>query len=62
MGVQRAPDERPQEVEGDLLLKGVTGKETSVVTADSGSYNKKDQTLDARGNVVATASNGKVLK
>lgn len=40
----------------------VTGKETSVVTADSGSYNKKDQTLDARGNVVATASNGKVLK
>lgn len=40
----------------------VTGKETSVVTADSGSYNKKDQTLDARGNVVATAANGKVLK
>ncbi|MBL0180637.1 MAG: LPS export ABC transporter periplasmic protein LptC [Gemmatimonadetes bacterium] len=39
-----------------------TGKETSVVTADSGSYNKKDQTLDARGNVVATAANGKVLK
>ena len=40
----------------------VTGKETGVVTADSGSYNKKDQTLDARGNVVATAANGKVLK
>ena len=40
----------------------VSGKETSVVTADSGSYNKKDQTLDARGNVVATAANGKVLK
>lgn len=40
----------------------VTGKQTSVVTADSGTYNRKDQTLDARGNVVATAANGKVLK
>jgi LPS export ABC transporter protein LptC len=40
----------------------VTGKETSVVTADSGSFNRKDETLDARGNVVATAANGKILK
>lgn len=39
-----------------------TGEETSVVTADSGWYSQRDQTLDARGNVIATASNGRVLK
>ncbi len=39
-----------------------TGKETSVVTADSGTFNQRDQTLDARGKVVATATNGGILK
>lgn len=40
----------------------VSGKETSVVTADSGWFSQRDQTLDARGNVVATSSKGRVLK
>lgn len=39
-----------------------TGKETSVVTADSGTFNQRDNTLDARGSVVATATNGGILK
>ncbi len=45
-----------------VFFDRVNGKETSVVTADSGTFNRRDQTLDARGNVVATASNGRVLK
>lgn len=38
------------------------GKEMSVVTADSGTFNQRDGTLDARGSVVATSTNGGILK
>jgi len=39
-----------------------TGAAVSVVTADKGIYGMRQQTLDARGHVVATSSGGKVLK
>jgi LPS export ABC transporter protein LptC len=45
-----------------IFYDRATGKETSVVTADSGTFNRRDETLDARGNVVATATTGRVLK
>jgi len=39
-----------------------TGATISTVTADKGIYGMRQQTLDARGHVVATSSGGKVLK
>ncbi|MDZ4257117.1 MAG: LPS export ABC transporter periplasmic protein LptC [Gemmatimonadales bacterium] len=50
-------------------LKGVrivfyepNGAVSSTVTADTGMYQMRDGTLDARGNVVATTPNGRVVK
>lgn len=50
-------------------LKGVrmtffepNGRVSSTVTSDSGVYQMRDGTLDARGNVVATNPGGRVLK
>ncbi len=45
-----------------IFYDRTTGKQTSVVTADSGTFNSRDETLDARGNVVATATTGRILK
>ena len=39
-----------------------TGAVISRITADKGIYRIRDQSLDARGNVVATSPNGQVLK
>ncbi len=39
-----------------------TGVLVSTITADKGIYAIRDQSLDARGHVVATSSGGKVLK
>jgi LPS export ABC transporter protein LptC len=38
------------------------GNVASTVTADSGSYQMRDGTLDARGNVVVVTTDGKTLK
>ena len=39
-----------------------TGAMISTITADKGIYKIRDESLDARGNVVATSTGGKVLK
>lgn len=50
-------------------LKGMTvtmfdssGAKISTIVADKGIYHMREQSLDARGHVVATSSGGKVLK
>lgn len=39
-----------------------TGAKLSTIVADKGIYHTREQSLDARGHVVATSSGGKVLK
>ncbi len=45
-----------------VTMYDTTGKIISTVKADAGIYRVREQHLDARGHVVATSSEGKVLK
>jgi LPS export ABC transporter protein LptC len=45
-----------------MTMYDSSGASTAVITADKGNYNIREQSLDARGNVIATTSRGRVLK